>query len=169
MTSVATKQVWSVRSHECYAMSERHSLAPGQRGQVESCGPVAKETDFTARWKATLLCCQQACYMANIGHILYGTSHWNTHKFYCGSTCPCVTEAQLQILRLPKRFLCAQNAGTLIQIYKKQQHPFFARDMAALLVSTTSCKGKGHPLTGLCRYRGETQVQFLPFATRHHK
>lgn len=38
-----------------YAMSERHSLAPGHRGQVESCGPVAEETDFTAPLKPTSL------------------------------------------------------------------------------------------------------------------
>jgi hypothetical protein len=49
VTSRATEQVWSVWSYECYAMSERHSLALGHRGQVESCGPVAEGTDFTAR------------------------------------------------------------------------------------------------------------------------
>jgi hypothetical protein len=58
----------------CYAMSERHSLAPGHRGQVESCGPVAEETDFTAPWKPTSLWYQQACSTADFGCILYGSS-----------------------------------------------------------------------------------------------
>jgi hypothetical protein len=30
-------------------MSQQHSLAPGHWGHVESCGPVALETDFTVR------------------------------------------------------------------------------------------------------------------------
>jgi hypothetical protein len=113
VTSGAKEQVWSVWSYECYATSERHSSAPGHWGQVESCGPVAEQTDFTARWKPTLLWCQQACSIPKFGYILYGSSHWNIwNEFYSGPTYPHVTEAQFPPCQLPYRWLSAQNFGT---------------------------------------------------------
>jgi len=104
---------------------------------------------FHCTMKTDVIRCQQACSIAEFGWILYGSSQWNKwNELHSDPIHPYVTEAQFPLLQLSDRCLCTQNIATLTQIYKKRQYVFF--------VSTTVCKGKGHTITRLCSYRGET-------------